>query len=248
MRTRSRAAGWYVAAVLAGVSLAVAGCGQSTKSGPHVQPTGQPSSSGTASGRAPNGTELGSLLTRARLPAGWQELTGVEPEHDSGPNLNLVVGPKPQTDTCNVMDFAASATYFTNWWSVSYASLAVAEPGIANEPIMTLTVAAYQPANDAARTVQLATSLAPTCKSFTDAAGNPVAVSAQTVPGIGSENLYLNSTGQTSAGPLVGQVLLAQTGSYVIGVDTDTGSSGPVSQATVEQFGTWLVNLVTPAG
>jgi hypothetical protein len=238
-----------MAAVLVAVIVAVSGCSQS----PHPSSTSQPSgstsaSSGAASGETPDGTQLGSLLSQARLPAGWALITGGVPKQNSGPYLRTVLGPQHHLDNCNVMTFAPSAYDFTNWWSVSDASLSIEAPADANVPTMDVVVAAYQPASDAARTLSMATSLAAGCKSFTDLTGNSTTVSAQTVPGIGSQCLYLVSTAQTKAGTLVGQVLLAATGRYVVGVDTSTGTSAPVSQATMEQFGTWLVGVVNSAG
>jgi hypothetical protein len=258
MTPRSRAAGQPVAAraarwgrgfaaVMVAASLLASGCGQSAKSGQH---SGQPTStaSGAASGSVPDGTQLASLLSPARLPAGWDLTTGGVPQENSGPYLHAVLGLKYLVHNCNVMTFAASAYGFINWWSVSSASLDIEAPASANVPIVNVIVGAYQPSSDAARTLQMATSLAASCKSFTDVTGNSTTVSAQTVPGIGSQSLYLTSTAQTSAGTEVGQVLLAVTGRYVVGVDTSSASSGPVSQATMEQFGTWLVNLVNSAG
>jgi hypothetical protein len=67
----------------------------------------------------------------------------------------------------------------------------------------------------------------------------------EAVPQISSQSLYLSSTVQTSnAGPIVTQVLLARVGSYVIGLNTSTGTSAPISQSTVVQFGSWLAGLV----
>jgi hypothetical protein len=244
-----RAARWCCgfAVVLVAVSLVVSGCGQSAKSGQHP---GQPTStaSSPASGSVPDGTQLARLLSPARLPAGWDLTTGGVPQENSGPYLHAVLGLKYLVHNCDVMTFAASAYGFINWWSVSSASLNIQAPANANVPIIGVVVGAYQPSSDAARTLQMAGSLAASCKSFTDVTGNSTTVSAQTVPGIGSQSLYLASTAQTSAGTEVGQVLLAVTGRYVVGVDTSTGTSAPVSQATMEQFGRWLVSLVNSAG
>jgi len=145
------------------------------------------------------------------------------------------------------MSFSASAAYFTNWWAVSNATLTVQQ---AQNPgnIVDLTIAAYQPASDAAQTLSYASGLAGSCKSFTDSSGNSVTVAAQPVPGVGSQSLYLTSTGHTDAGTMVAQVLLAVTGRYVIVVNTDTGTSGPISPATVQQFGSWLAALAKSAG
>jgi hypothetical protein len=239
-----------VAALLLTAALTVSSCTQPGKGSSHSGQGGHrspsPSSSGSSAGGVSSGTQLGTMLTRAQLPAGWQLAAGVQPEHDSGPNLNPALGPQSQAHDCSVMDFSASALYFTDWWSVSYAYLTVQETQTPTN-LANLVVAAYQPASDAVQTLSMATSLAGTCKSFTDSSGNSVTVSAQAVPGIGSQSLYLTSTGQTSAGTIVGQVLLAQTGRYVIGVDTDTGTSGPISEGTIEQLGSWLAGQV-PSG
>lgn len=239
---------WHrgIAAVLAAVSLAISGCTQSSttgRTGNSPPPTGQHTS---AAGQPPNGTQLGSLLKRAQLPAGWQQATGAPPELDSGPNLNLVTGPQSQAHDCGVISYSPAATYFTNWWATSNATLTVQQtqnPG----NIVDLTIAAYQPASDAAHTVSYATNLARSCRSFTDSIGSRVTIAAQPAPGVGSQSLYLTSTGQTDAGTIVAQVLLAATGRYLIVVNTDTGTSGPISQATVDQFGTWLAGLAKSA-
>lgn len=248
----ARAGRWHraIAAVLVAASLAVSGCTQTTTSGQprnSPRPTGQATSSAPSGGQTPNGTELGALLKRGQLPAGWVQATGTQPELDSGPNLNPVLGPSSQAHDCSVMSFNSSAAYFTDWWAASNATLTVQEsqdPGNVED----LTIAAYQPASDAAQTLSYATSLAGSCKSFTDSSGNSVTVAAQPAPGIGSQSLFLTSTGQTSAGTIVAQVLLAATGRYVIVVNTDTGTSGPISQTTVKQFGTWLAGLVKAGG
>jgi hypothetical protein len=239
-----------MAAALAAVSLAVTGCSQSTTTGQpgtSAPATGQHTSAGSGGGQTPNGTQLGSLLKKAQLPAGWQQATGTQPELDSGPNLNPVLGPGSQAHDCSVMSFTSSAAYFTDWWAASNATLTVQEsqnPG----NIVDLTIAAYQPASDAAQTLAMATSLAGSCKSFTDASGNSVTVAAQSAPGIGSQSLYLTSTGQTAAGTMVGQLLLASTGRYVIVVNTNSVTSGPIGQATVEQLGMWLAGVAKSAG
>lgn len=240
---------WHrgIATVLVPVSLAISGCTQSSttrQTGNSPPPTGQHTS---AANLPPNGIQLGSLLKRAQLPAGWQQATGTPPELDSGPNLYPVTGPQSQAHDCGVMSFSASADYFTNWWAVSNATLTVQQtqnPG----NIVDLTIAAYQPASDAAQTVSYATNLAGSCRSFTDSSGNSVTVAPQPALGVGSQSLYLTSTGQTDSGTIVAQVLLAATGRYVIVVNTDTGTSGPISQATVDQFGTWLAGLAKSAG
>jgi hypothetical protein len=143
------------------------------------------------------------------------------------------------------------ADYFTNWWMVSYASYTIENTGASNPSntyIMDLTIAAYRPASDAAQTLSMASSLAASCKSFTDSSGNPVTVSAATVPGIGSQNLYLqSSTNVSGAGTDRTQLLLAQVGSYVIGVDTSLATSAAISQATLDSMGTWLAGLARSA-
>lgn len=197
--------------------------------------------------QVPDGTHLGSLLTRTQLPAGWQQVTGIQPEEDSGSGLLPPASPGGQLHNCSAISFAGLATDFTGWWSVSYAVLIVQQSQNTGN-IVNLTIAAYQPASEAAQTVSTATSLAGSCKSFTDSNGNRITVSAQPAPGIGTQSLYLTATGQTDTGTIVGQVLLAQTGHFVVGVDTNTGTSGPVGQAMIDQLGMWLVGVAASAG
>lgn len=143
-----------------------------------------------------------------------------------------------------------TASYFTNWWSVSDAGYTIENTGASNPSnadIMNLTIAAYRPAGDAAQTLSMASSVASTCKSFKDSSGNPVTVSSATVPGIGSQDLYLQSTTNVSGETGLTQLLLAQVGSYLIGVDTSTGTSADISQATVDSMGTWLAGLARSA-
>lgn len=143
------------------------------------------------------------------------------------------------------------ATYFTNWWSVSDASYVIENTGASNPSntdIIDLTIAAYRPVTDITQTLSMTSRLEGTCKSFTDSSGNPVTVSLATVPDIGSQNLYLRSTTQVSgAGPSLTQLLLAQVGNYLIGVDTGTATSADISQATLDSMATWLTGLARSA-
>jgi hypothetical protein len=243
--------GRALAAVVLAVVFAVTGCsqpGQRSQSGP----TASPASSSSAGGKVSVGSQLGSLLTHAQLPAGWEQATGAIPEQDSGPSLEIVAGPPAGQDTsCETLDSDANALTFVGWWSVSNATLIVkstAPPGSALfSPQAVLTVGGYQPADYASRTLSTAASLASHCPSFTDSQGDSVTVSTGTVPQISSQSFYLTSTSQTASGPIVAQVLLAEVGNYLIGVDTNTALDGTVSQATVEQLGAWLAKLVPSA-
>ena len=47
----------------------------------------------------------------------------------------------------------------------------------------------------------------------------------------------------SGAGPSLTQLLLAQVGNYLIGVDTGTATSAPISQATLDSMATWLASL-----
>jgi hypothetical protein len=247
MRARG---GQALAAVLTAAALAVTGCGQAGQSGHSTPASHQPTASGGPfGGKTPVGTQLGSLLTHAHLPAGWGPVTNAgRPEIDSGSQLGSPSGPQSGEDSCTTLGISVQASDFADWWAVSSASLVVQyNPGSADVsiPIANLTVAAYQPADDAARTLSTVTSLADSCRSFTDSSGDSVTVRSAAIPQISSQSLYLSSTAQTSsAGPIVAQVLLAHVGSYVIGVDTNTATGGNVSQATVEQLSAWLARLV----
>jgi hypothetical protein len=249
---RPGAAGWRhaLAAVLLAGAVAVSGCspaGQSSGSGHSPSPAGSSSSAGKVSA----GTQLGSLLTGAQLPAGWSQDTGAgDPETDSGSSLDQIAGPPSGQDTsCESLDSATSALLFVDWWSVSNATLILQgtpQNGSLLTPQLTLTIGGYKPADYASRTLSTATSLASGCGSFTSSLGNSVTVtsSTSTVPQIGSASVYLASTTQMSSGPDLTQVLLAQVGNYVIGVDTSSALDGTVSEATVDQFGQLLARLV----
>jgi hypothetical protein len=246
--------GWRgVALTVAAVALVIGGCTQNSSTGnnpPTASP--HPSGSGSAGGQPPTGTQLGSLLTHAKLPAGWGPVQGgASAEDDNGDFVQSPSGPQSQPHGCSIMGSAMVATYFTDWWSVSYASYTIqntAGSNASNAAIMDLTIAAYRPASDIAQTLSMASSLEGGCKSFTDSSGNPVTVSLATVPGIGSQNLYLRSTTQVSgAGPSVTQLLLAPVGNFLIGVDTGTATSAPISQATIDSMGTWLAGLARSA-
>jgi hypothetical protein len=264
MRPRPRAvvrhgavrSGHTIAVILVAAALAVSGCGQaaqSTHSSPASHGSAQPSQSAAGSspfgGKIPVGTQLGSLLTHARLPAGWGAgADGNSPEVDSGSSLDHPLGPPSGQDSCATLGPAVEALDFIGWWAVSKATLIVQNnqnSGGLSPPIMDLTIGAYQPSGNAGRTLSAVTSLAGGCKSFTDSSGDSGTVSSAAIPQIGSQSVYLTSTVQTSnAGPIVSQVLLAQVGSYVVGLNTSTGTSAPISESTVVQFGSWLAGLV----
>jgi hypothetical protein len=234
--------------VMLAAALAVAGCGQAGTS----SSAGQPSSAsvGPFGGKIPVGTQLGSLLTDARLPAGWGPVTDAgRPEIDTGSLPQSPTGPQSGQDSCPTLGLSVQAGSFTQWWRQSQATIIIQNnraPASLSAPVVDLTIAAYQPAANAARTLSTVAALASSCKSFTDSSGDSVTVTSAAVPQIGTEGLYLSSTVRTSnAGPIVSQVLLAQVGIYVIGVDTNTATGGNVSQATVEQMGTWLASLVS---
>jgi hypothetical protein len=246
--------GWRgVAVTVAAVALVAGGCTQNsgtTNHSPSASP--RPSGSGSSGAQPPTGTQLGSLLTHAKLPAGWGPVQGgAIPEDDSGAYVHSPLGPQGQAHGCSIVSSGMTASYFTNWWSVSYAGYVIENTGASNPSntdIMTLTIAAYRPLSDAAQTLSMASSLAGTCKSFKDSSGNPVTVSSATVSGIGSQNLYLRSTTNVAgAGISFTQLLLAQVGSYLIGVDTGTADSAAISQATIDSMGTWLVSLANSA-
>lgn len=244
--------GRAVASVLLAAALAVTGCtqsGQSTQSSPASHASGQSAAgSGPFGGKIPVGTQLGSLLTQAKLPAGWTASDSGSPEIDSGSSLDQPLGPPSGQDSCVTLGPAVEALDFISWWAVSKATLIVQSnqnSSSLSPPVMDLTIGAYQPADDAGRALSAATSLAQSCKSFTDSSGDSGTVSSAAAPQIGSQSLYLTSTVQTSnAGPIVSQVLLARVGSYVVGLNTSTGTSAPISQSTVMQLGSWLAALV----
>jgi hypothetical protein len=238
-----------VAAVLAAATLLAGGCTQNSQTAPNGHDTSsaspQGSGSGAFGGRTPDGVQLGQLLTHAQLPAGWVVLSGGgNPEQDSGSSLQPAVGPQPDNDGCSIVNASATALYFTNWWSVSSASLSIQGAGAASGSIMSVTIAAYQPSADAGKTLSMAAHVAASCPSFTDKTNEKVTVSSGPGPQIGSQSLYIRATEQTSDGPIVAQVLLAQVGSYVVGVDTDNATSDDISQATLDSVGSWLAGLV----
>lgn len=240
----------YAAPILVAVTLAVAGCTQSSRTGPGGQPTKSPNQISAGSG-PPTGTQLAHLLTHARLPAGWApETGGGDPENDTGSSLEQALGPQPGQDGCNILDSATNATYFTNWWAVSTASLKIADNQAAslNLSVTGLTIAAYQPAGNAAKTLSMAAHLAGTCASFTDTDGSRVTVSSAPVPGIGSQALYLKSVEQpeqgSGGGVITAQVLLAQVGRYVIAVDNNNSGGALISQPTAESMAARLSRLV----
>jgi len=239
-----------LAAVVLAVVFAASGCSQPGQGNHGGHPSASPVSSSSANGKVSVGSQLGSLLTHAQLPAGWAQTTGAIPEQDSGPSLEIVAGPPAGQDTsCETLDSDASALTFVGWWSVSNATLitkstAPLPSGSLFTPQVNLTIGGYQPASYASQTLSTAASLASHCASFTDNQGDSVTVSTGTVPQISGQSFYLTSTSQTSSGPIVAQVLLAEVGNYLIGVDTNTALDGTVSQATVEQLGAWLAKLV----
>lgn len=237
-------------AVLAAAALLAAGCTSSTQSAPNghsPSSPAQPTGSGSFGGRTPDGVQLGQLLKQAHPPAGWEQQTGVNPEQDTGPSLQPAAGPQPSDEGCSNVNGSAQALYFTNWWSVSNATLSIQGTQASdalNQSIIDLTIAAYQPAIDAGKTLSMAAHVAASCASFTDSNGGKVTVKSAPGPHIGSQSLYIQATEQTDSGPIVAQVLLAQVGSYVIGVDTNNATSADISQATVESVGSWLAGLV----
>jgi hypothetical protein len=233
-------------------ALAISSCsqpGHSTHSGQPGNGGRQPATgSGPFGGKTPTGTQLGSLLTHARLPAGWGPGANSSPEDDSGPWVSEPAGPASGEDSCPELGPGVSALDFIGWWSVSDATLIVVQNNPSSSdflsPMMNLTIGAYQPADDASRTLSAVTGLVATCTSFTDFSGDSGTVSAA-APHLGSQSLYLTSTVQTSnVGPIVDQVLLARVGNYVIGVDTSTATSSPISRSTLEEFGASLAGLV----
>lgn len=242
--------GRALAAIMLTVVFAASGCSQPGQGSHSGHTSASPVGSSSAAGKVSAGSQLGSLLTHAQLPAGWAQATGVTPEQDSGPSLEIAAGPPAGQDTsCETLDSDASALTFVDWWSVSHASLIAKSTapqgnGSLFTPQVNLTVGGYQPAADASRTLSTAASLAGHCASFTDNQGDSVAVSTGTVPQISGQSFFLTSTSQTATGPVVTQVLLAEVGNYLIGVDTSTALDGTVSQATVEQLGAWLAKLV----
>jgi hypothetical protein len=238
---RPRAAVMLASAAVALLAAVSAGCGGGISHRGHASPT-------------PDGTQLGSLLDRARLPAGWVVFRAQEgggPESNSGPQLDPAVGPSGSDDSCNdAFGFLASPGDVIGWWSVSNAVLSVQTRTAAGAPVAALAflyIAAYQPAGDAARTLSMVTSLAARCRSFTASFG-PATVSVRAVAGIGSQGLLLTWTAQTAGGTDTAQDLLAATGRYVIGVNTSSAGDDMASQATVEQFGRWLARLVAQHG
>src|SRR5215469_3852124 len=140
----ARAGRWYRGLAAAGVAagIAASGCTHASTGQPGNSPPATGQHTSATAGQPPNGAQLGSLLKRAQLPAGWQQATGAPPELDSGPALNPVTGPQSQAHDCGVMSFSASAAYFTNWLAVSNATLTVQQ---AQNPgnIVDLTIAAY---------------------------------------------------------------------------------------------------------
>lgn len=237
-------------AILAVVVLAVAGCTQSTQTTQNRHNTPPPSGSPSgpfAAGSIPTGVQLGHLLAHAQLQGGWTLLVGGGPqETDTGKALHPAYGPQQANDGCSIMNSSVSVLYFTNWWSVSDASLSIQgpqSPGNIDEPIMDLTAAAFRPAGNTAKTLSMAARLAVTCRSFNDH-GSQVTVSSAPVPHLGSQGLYIKSTEQSSDGPIVAQVVLAQVGSYVVGANTNNATSADISQTTLESMVSWLVTLL----
>jgi hypothetical protein len=256
LAAKRRLAGWaarrrYAAVtMLAAAAFVAAGCtqgSQTTPGGPTPSAT-QQSGSGPFGGHTPTGVQLGHLLTHARLPSGWEPLTGAgPPEQDSGQSVHQAFGPTSTNDGCPIVNSSANVLYFTNWWSVSDGTLHVqgqAAAGSIDTPIMDLTIGAYQPAADVAKTLSLASHVAATCASFTDQSGEKVTVSSAPVSHLGSQGLYIRSSEQSSDGPIVAQVVLAQVGGYLVGADTDNATSSDISQATVESMVSWLAGLL----
>jgi hypothetical protein len=237
---------FVIATLLTAGVLLVGGCtqgSQTTQTGP--TPSASRSGFGSASfgGRTPTGVQLGHLLTHAQLPSGWQPLTGAGPPvQDSGQSLRQVYGPQPSDDGCLIVNSSAVVLYFTDWWSVSDATLHVQGGQAAGDidmPIMDLTVAAFRPADEVAKTLSKASHVAATCASFNDH-GEKVTVSSAPVPRLGSQGLYIKSTEQSNDGPIVAQVALAQVGGYVVGADTDNATSSNISRSTVQRMVSWL--------
>jgi hypothetical protein len=161
---------------------------------------------------------------------------------DSGPSLRQVYGPQPDDDGCLNVNSSAQVLYFTDWWSVSDATLHAQgrqRAGDIDMPIMDLTVAAFRPADDVARTLSKASRVAATCASFTDH-GEKVVVHSALVKHLGSRGLYIESTEKSSDGPIVAQVVLAQVGGYVVGADTNNATSSNISKAAMERMVSWL--------
>jgi hypothetical protein len=235
--------GCAMAAVLLAVVLAASGCSQPGAGGRRGP---SPASPGSSAGKVPTGTQLGSLLMDAQLPSGWQQ-AAIDTEQDSGP-VNYQVPSGPPATTCDTLDSATNSLELIGWWSVSDAALIITSttppPVLAFTPQMNLTVGGYLPGDYISRTLSLAASLAGRCGSFTNNQGDSNTITTGTVPQISGHSFYMNSTSQTPNGPIADQVLVAQVGNYLIGVDTNSALDGAVSQATLEQMGAWLARLV----
>lgn len=242
---RSRIAALVLAVLFAGMA-ATAGC--SSNGSPDGHTTSRPATPpGSPAAALPLGTQLGQLLKGAHYPAGWKPATAVaHNEIDSGSTLSPGFGPPRKGYVCPAVDSAASALNFTTWWGRSYASIVLQYPGQAlSTPQVNLTLGAYSPGN-AAKTIAQVAALASRCRSFRDQymSHSRATASTRVIPHLGDQNLFLTSVNDTPNGKLTGQVLLVRSGSYLVGVETTTGTDGHVRPATVQGFAGWLLQLL----